>query len=138
VAYVEDTAITLSELNSNYEKSKAIMDNISKNDVMDSMINQVLLLREARKMRIDSKDKAALLKDYIDLRIKATIYIKESQTETFYNANQSNFGGKPYLAVKDDIERYLFEKEINERLRSHLNNLRVETEVQINYPLDGF
>lgn len=49
VAFVDDNAITLSELEVMYSVTKKITPDTSKEDVLNTMVNRLLLLREAKK-----------------------------------------------------------------------------------------
>jgi len=130
VAFVGNQAITLSELNSKFSESGKITADITKEDVLNTMINRVLLLREARKIRLEAPSEDELLKEYVDMKIKALIRIKEEEIQAFYNKNKENFGGKELEDVRDSIENYLVEKEVNERMKTHISELREKTCVQ--------
>jgi hypothetical protein len=89
------------------------------------------MLREARKIRLEAPSEDELLKEYVDMKIKALIRIKEEEIQDFYNKNKENFEGKELEDVRDSIENYLVEKEVNERLKTHISELRGKTCVQI-------
>lgn len=131
VAYVDDTAITLSEFEENYEKMKKTVADIKEEDVINSMINRLLLLKEAKKMKLEALTDDELLKDYIDIKIGSSILIKEDAISLFYSEHINEFKGKDYLSVRDDIEKYLFEREINKQLKKHLEELRANAEIKI-------
>ena len=97
---------------------------ITKEEVLTTMVNRLLLLDEARKMRLEAPTEDALLREYIDLKIRAFIRIKEEEVTDFYKNHLSEFQGKELDDVRDDIEKYLTEKEVNERLKAHINELR--------------
>lgn len=136
VAYVDDTAITLSEFRDNYNKMKNTLSSISETEVLNSMINQVLLAKEAGKMHLIAASREELIKDFLDIKIKAAIIIKDSEMERFYQDNKDKFGDKAFTSVRDDIEKYLFEKQTNERLKSYLSKLRADAEIKINLTLE--
>ena len=77
VAYVDDTAITLSEFRENYIKMKKTVTDITEEDVINSMINRLLLIKEAKRMKLEAPTDDELLKDYIDIKIGSLILIKE-------------------------------------------------------------
>jgi hypothetical protein len=131
VAYVDDTAITLSEFEETYNEMREAVKDITKEEAINSMINSVLLLHEARKMRLDAPTKEDLVKDYIDIKIRSLIFIRESDIRAFYEKNIDKFKGIDYLQVRDEIESYLFELETNRRLQSHLEQLRANAEIKI-------
>lgn len=136
VAYVDDTAITLSEFQKTYATTKETVGSVSEEDVINSMINSLLLLKEARSMRLDAPTKDDMLKDYIDIKIKSAIIIREDEMESFYIKNIGNFKGKDYVSVRDEIEKYLFEAETNKRLKKHLEELRSNAEIKIQLTAD--
>lgn len=131
VAYVDDTAITLSEFQENYIKMKKTVADIKKEDVINSMINRLLLLKEAKRMKLDALTDNELLKDYIDIKIGSSILIKEDAISLFYFEHINEFKGRDYLSVRDEIEKYLFELEINKQLKKHLEELRANAEVKM-------
>ena len=131
VAFVDNQAITLSELDSKFSESRKIKTDITREEVLNTMINRVLLLREARKIRLEAPSEDELLKEYVDMKIKALIRIKEEEIQDFYNKHKENFEGKELDDVRDSIENYLVEKEVNERLKTHISELREKTCVQI-------
>ncbi len=77
VAFVDNTAITLSELEMKYAATVKVIPDITRNEVLDTMVNRVLLLSEAKKIRLEAPSEDDLLREYIDLRIKTLISIKE-------------------------------------------------------------
>jgi hypothetical protein len=131
VAYIDDTAITLSEFQENYLKMRKTVENITKEEVINSMINRLLLIKEAKRMRLEAPTDDELLKDYIDIKIKSLILIKEEIIQEFYNKHINEFKGKDFLTVRDDIEKYLFEMETNKQLKIHLEELRANAEIRI-------
>lgn len=131
VAYVDDTAITLSEFQENYIKMKKTVTDITEEDVINSMINRLLLIKEAKKMKLEAPTDDELLKDYIDIKIGSLILIKEDAINRFYMEHTNEFKGRDYLSVRDEIEKYLFELETNRQLKRHLEELRNHAEVKV-------
>lgn len=129
VAYVDNNAITYSELKTEHNKNKGLK--ITESDTLNSMVNRILLLKEARAMRLEASNNEELLKEYIEIKIRSVILIKEEAVENFYNQNKNNFKNKNLSEVKDDIEMYLFESETNRLLNQHISNLRNSYEVRI-------
>src|SRR5208283_652393 len=113
VAYVNDTAITLSEFRENARRMRSTLGNVSDTDIINSMINRILLIQEAKKMRLEAPSKDELVREYIDIAIKSGIIIKDEEIEHFYNENREKFKGQDFPAVRDEIEKYLFERETN-------------------------
>ncbi len=131
VAYVDDTAITLSEFRENYIKMKKTVTDITEEDVINSMINRLLLIKEAKRMKLETPTDDELLKEYIDIKIGSLIHIKEDAINQFYMEHINEFKGKDYLSVRDEIEKYLFKMETNRQLKKHIEELRVNAEVKI-------
>lgn len=131
VAYVNNTAITLSEFRENAQRTRKTLANVSDSDIINSMINRILLLQEAKKMRLEVQSEDKMVREYIDIKIKSAIIIKEEEIERFFNENSAKFNGQDYLAVRDEIEKYLFELETNEQLKKHIAKLRAESEIKI-------
>lgn len=131
VAFVDNSAITLREFEETYEKSRAINPNIPRKEVLNTMINRMLLLTEAKKLKIEARSDEKLLSEYIDLKVKAFIKISEEDLEVFYNKNISEFKGAGYDAVRDKIEEYLTEQEINRLLKRHIDELRSKAYIKV-------
>ncbi len=131
VAYVDTQAITLSELENKFSETKKILPDIKIEEVLNTMINRVLLLGEAKKIRLEAPTEEEILNDYIDLKIKALIRIKEEDIHNFYRANPEKFEGKQVEDVWDEIETYLIERQLNEHLKLHINELKQRTCIKI-------
>jgi hypothetical protein len=130
VAFVDSQAITLSELETKFSESRKVKADITEEEVLNTMINRILLLREAKKIRLEAPSEEELLKEYIDMKIRALIRVKEEDIRDFYNKHIDNFEGKEMEDVRDGIENYLVEHDLNERLKSHINELREKICVQ--------
>jgi len=131
VAYVDNTAVTLSELEMKYADAAKITPNVTKEEVLNTMINRALIVREAKKIRLEAPSEDELLREYIDLRVRAFIRISEEQILDFYSKHIGDFKGQEFDAVREDVENYLTENELNQRLKTHINELREKTCVQI-------
>jgi len=131
IAFVDDHAITLSELDESYKTTSAISRNVSYKEVLNTMINRVILLKEAKKYRIESPTIDEVLKEYIDLKIRAFIRVNDADIEKFYMANEQSFQNRSYEDVRDEIDMFLTEKELNERLKETLNDLRKKAYIRI-------
>ena len=101
VAFVDNDAITLSELEERYAQTLHITPDITREEVLHTMVNRLLLLREARKIKLE-----ALSED-------------------------EDFQGKELETVREEIEKVLIEKALNERLKSHINELKEKSCVKI-------
>ena len=131
VAFVNDQAITLSELQEQYGNAKKLAPDITEEEVLNTMINRLLLLSEAKKYSIEAPTKEEMLNEYIDLKVRAFITISEKDIEVFYAANEDKFIGKDFEDVREEIEKYLTEKELNARLKEALKELRKKAYIKI-------
>ncbi|MDP3110718.1 MAG: hypothetical protein Q8M71_01270 [Thermodesulfovibrionales bacterium] len=131
VAFVDDRAITMSELENNYKDTVKLMPDIKREEVLNTVINRILLLREAKKLRIEAPAKDAIIQEYIELKLKTIIKITEEDLKEFYEKNRSEFGNVEFDDVRDKIENYLIEKEVNQRLEKHIEELRSKAYIKI-------
>ncbi|NJD57748.1 MAG: hypothetical protein FIA94_15260 [Nitrospirae bacterium] len=131
VAFVDEQAITMSELDEQYRNTVKISPNVTVEEVLDTMINRILILREAKKYRIEAPTVEQVMHEYIDLKIRAYIRISEDDIEKFYEDNRTRFPGKEFEDVREEIERYLTEKELNTRLKEILKGLRKEAYIRV-------
>lgn len=132
VAYVDDYAITMYDLQ---EAKKEFMQNNIEIDfqaLIDSVINKILLVKEAKKMRLDTSDTKDPIKEYIDIKIRSLIFIKDEDIHRFYSENKDRFEELPLSSVKDKIEQYLTEQEVNKQLKQHIAELRQKSNIVIN------
>ena len=131
IAFVDDHAITMSELDEQYQSTTKISPDITIREVLDTMINKILILREARKYRIEAPSLDQVMREYIDLKIRAFIRVGESDIEKFYQENKADFAGKEFEDVRDEIDKYLAEKELNEQLKKVVRELRRDAYIRI-------
>ena len=131
IAFVDDQAITASELDEQYRSTIAVSPSVTRMEVLNTMINKVILLKEAKKYRIEAPTIDEVMKEYIDLKIRAFIRVNDADIEKFYNENMEKFQGRNYEDVRDEIDMYLTEKELNERLKESLNGLRKKSYIRI-------
>lgn len=131
VAFVDDKAITLSELEENYRDSVKLKPEIRREEVLNTLINRALLLREAKKLRIDAPSKDEIIHEYIELKLRTFIKITEEDIKDFYERNTKEFGKTELDDVRDKIEDYLIEKEVNLRLKKHIEDLRSKAYIKI-------
>ena len=130
-AYVDNEAITVSELEIAFADTLHALPSITRMEVLQTMINKIILIREAKHIRLDAPNDDELLNEYIDLKIRAFIRIKEKELSAFYEENSSEFQGQDFDDVREEIESYLIEKELNENLKEHINNLKREACIEI-------
>ena len=131
IAFVDDHAITMSELDEQYQSTTKISPDITIGEVLDTMINKILILREARKYRIEAPSVEQVIQEYIDLKVRAFIRVGESDIVKFYQENKASFTGKEFEDVRDEIDTYLTEKELNDRLKELLKELRKNAYIKI-------
>jgi hypothetical protein len=130
-AFVDDEAITDSELQDQYKKALRVTPDVTIDEVLNTMINRVLILREAKKYRIEEPTPEEVIREYIDLKVRAFIRVTETEIETYFRENSSIFSGKEYDEVRDEIEHYLTEKDLNERLKEIIRDLRKTAYIKI-------
>jgi hypothetical protein len=82
-------------------------------------------------MKLEALTDDALLKEYVEIKIRSLVVIKEETVMQYYSENQADFDGRLYAAVRDDIEAYLAERETNRRLKEHLSELREQSDISI-------
>jgi hypothetical protein len=93
-AFVDDEAITNSELQDQYKKALGVTPDVTIEEVLNTMINRVLILREAKKYRIEEPTPEEVIREYIDLKVRAFIRVTETEIETYFRENSSMFSGK--------------------------------------------
>lgn len=131
VAYVDSRAITYSEFQEVLLSSRAQGKEISEGEVLDSMVNRYLLLKDARRLRLEASTEDELLENYIELRIRSMIIVNERDIRSFYEENVNQFKGQEFNQIRDDIETYLFEKETTASLKRQIDQLREQSLIVI-------
>lgn len=131
VAFIDTEAITLSELDETVRRTNRINPSVTRQEVLRTLINRILLLREAHRLRLEAKDEDSLLEQYIDLKIRAFIKVSESEMREIYETNREEFVPRGFADAKDEIEAYLREKEVNYRLRQLIEGLRQNTYIKV-------
>lgn len=130
-AFVDNQAITLSEFEEQYAATLKLSPQIAREEVLNTMINRILLLKEAHKYRIEAPTKEEVVNEYINLKVKAFIRVSDAATEAFYRQNTTQFSGRDYEAVRGEIENYLTEKMLNDRLKEILRDLRKSSYIRV-------
>lgn len=130
IAYVDSNAITLRDFEKVASKMKEKIPQIKNEEILETMINRVLLLRKAKELFIEGKDEE-LINNYVDLKIKSGIIIPENKIREYYEENKIKFKDTPYIYIRDEIEKYLFEKEFNQKLKEYIEKLRQNTGIKI-------
>lgn len=140
VAIVDDDVVMLSELDSEFQRAQKSDIEVTREEVLDGLINRILLLREAKKVKKThiysarkKEDDNILISEYIEKRVKAFIRIPPDEIEKFYEENRSYFNGSDIYEVRDEIEAYLVEMEVNKKLIAHIDELRQKAYVRKQY-----
>jgi hypothetical protein len=136
VAFVDDQAITLSDFEKQLKATRAISPDVSEEDVLKTMVNRKLLLREAKKYRIEGASEEEVMKEYIDLKVRAFIRVNETDIQKFYRKNSTQFLDKSYEEVREEIEIYLIEKTVNVRLKENLEELKQKSFIKMQLRTD--
>ncbi|MBN2653802.1 MAG: hypothetical protein JXR79_01625 [Nitrospirae bacterium] len=131
VAVVNGVPVVRSEFLKNYEKIKERSPSITKAEALQSVINRMLVYQEAKEMRLDETNPDNMIKEYFDIKVESGIIIREEEIQDFYNKNSKEFGGKEYMAVHDEIERYLYELNKNKKIKELINTLRMQSDIRV-------
>lgn len=138
VAIVNDNVILLSEYEETFKALRKTDEKITEEKALDEMINRVLILEQARKLRLGSlSDSAETLSDdkiiteYIERRIKSFIYIPIEEIESYYMDNRERFVGKAFYDVKDEMEDYLTRAVLTRKIAEHIEELRKKAYIRV-------
>ncbi len=131
VAYVDDRAITDRELDTVHQRALSSDLSPTRAETLEKMINRILLVGEAIKLRIEGANEDELIREYIDLKVRAFITLRDSDVRQYYLENSWKYKGASYEAIKDDIRQLLEEKEVNASLRRHLEKIREMADIRI-------
>lgn len=131
VAIVDDDVILLSEFRETLRAAKSD----KKEEVLQGMINRFLLLKEAKRLRIEplseKENENMLINEYIEKKLRPFIRISDEEIALFYRQHITSFGNKEILDIRDEIEFYLAEKELNKKLLEHIGELRRKAYIRI-------
>ena len=131
-AFVDDQAITMSELNETFERTRKMHADITRKEVLDTMINRAILLKEAKRLKLEAANDDELLSEYIELKVRSYIRLSQAALEEYYRENLAEFQGAPFESVREKIEEYLMEREVNKTLKQQIEELRKKAYVKIN------
>ncbi len=131
VAYVDDHAITERELEAAHSRSHSAALRPTKAQSLEALINKILIVAEALKLRIEGQSEEELVREYINLKVRAFIAIKEGDVLAHYKENQWKYKGASYDSIKGDIRKLLEEKAVNEKLKRQLKILRKASSIRI-------
>jgi hypothetical protein len=137
VAIVDDEIVMMSEFNEALHSALDSGLEVKKEDILDGLINRILLLRAAKNIKRKhiysvqtAREDNVIINEYIEKRLKAFIRISYEETEQFYRDNKEFFT-EDFYDIRDEIESYLVEIELNKRLKSHLVELREKAYIRI-------
>lgn len=133
VAFIDDDVITLRELKERYEEARKHDEKATEEGVLDAMINRMLLMREARALGMEGPDEA-VLEEYVDLRVRAFIKPSEKDMMDYYEENADMFEDRDFDSLKEDIAGLLQEKEVNRKLKRHIDDLKARTHIKVFFP----
>jgi hypothetical protein len=131
-AFVDDQAITLSELNEMFERTREMHAGITRKEVLDTMINRAILLKAAKRLKLEAANDDELLSEYIELKVRSRVRLSQEALEEYYRENLAQFQGAPFESVREKIEEYLTEREVNKILKHQIDELRKKAYVKIN------
>ncbi|MBI4843247.1 MAG: hypothetical protein HY809_02845 [Nitrospirae bacterium] len=137
VAIVNDDIILYSEFSSLYKKALDSGSHAGKEEILDSMINRLLVIQQAKQLRLDvfagnaERDDDLLYNNFIERRIKAFIHIPFEDIEKYYLENPSQFNGKSFYDVQAEIEDAITAKQLNEALPAYIKQLREDAYIRI-------
>lgn len=137
VAYVDDHAITERELGAAHSRSHSEGLKPTKAQSLEALINKILIKAEALKLRIEGESDDVLVREYINLKVRAFITIKEKDVLAHYKENQWKYKGASYDSIKGDIRILLEEKAVNEKLKRQLKILRKGSSIRIMLDPEG-
>ncbi|RJQ47199.1 MAG: hypothetical protein C4538_05565 [Nitrospiraceae bacterium] len=135
VAVVNRQVILLSELEEAYQSAVKVDGTVTGEKVLSDMIDRMLLLEQARRLRLGASDEDAaddvLLKQYVERRIKSFIYIPLDEIEAYYKQKREQFGKDEFYEVKDEIEDKLVDQALDKKLAEHIEELRKKASIRI-------
>lgn len=137
VAVVDDEIVLYSELEEAFQGAVDSGIDVTLEEVLNGLINRILLLKQAKKIRRKHiltdqavHDDNVLINEYIERRLKSFIRIPYRDIEIFHEENRKFFSDDFY-DVRGEIEAYLIELELNKRLKQHLKELKRKSYVRI-------
>ncbi|MBI5664111.1 MAG: hypothetical protein HZC49_03315 [Nitrospirae bacterium] len=139
MAIVNDDIILLSEFQHVLQTAKDPGSPASRFKLLNNMIDNMLLLNEAKRYRTGASDKpdkieednSIIIGEYIDRRIKALIHVPYEAIENYYQMNLELYRDKDIIDVRDEIEARLVETELRTKLREFIDGLRKKAYIRI-------
>ncbi len=133
VAFIDDTAITLVDYQKYYQVAKKFHPGLSPEEAINTLINRMLLIREARRLRLKGETEDEIINHYIDIRIRAFVRVSEAEVRGFYEKNRERFGSAKLQELYAQIDTLLREKKVNSMLKRHLKELKRGSYIKVNY-----
>jgi hypothetical protein len=133
VASVGTTAITLSEFQERFAALKAEHPDTTEEAAINSMINGILLLEKARQMRLEGKSADDLIAEYINVKIRAAVLIRDEEIDRYLSDHRLKPGSQENASVRAKVEELLTEQEVNKALERHLKELRDGADIRIQF-----
>jgi hypothetical protein len=138
VAVVNDEVILLSEFNESLRQAKETGEAVKESEIIDRMINNLLLLEQAKKFSFERHDKALesmdqgeIIDNYIEKRIRALIYVPFRDIEAYYYNNIEKYDDRVLYDVRKDIEEYLLERTLEIKIQEHIDELREKARIRV-------
>jgi hypothetical protein len=138
VAIIDDDVILSSELEDAFLVAVMTDDGVTKDEVLEDMIDRFLLLKQAKRFRISSPGNGGeineddrIVNEYIEKRIRAVIYIPFEKMESYYMDNIESYGNRKFHKVKNEVEAELIEEELKTRLKKHVKELRGRAYIRV-------
>lgn len=138
VAIVNNHIILLSEYEEKLQTARNTDAGVSEVRVLNEMISRILLLEQAKRLRLGSygpgseeTDDDTLVMEYTERRIRSFIHIPIEDMESYYSQNRAQFEKREFYDVKDEIENYLVGIELENKLLIHIEELRKKAYIRV-------
>lgn len=132
IAYVDDEAITLKDFIKFKDKITKTLPEITNEEIVEILINRKLLSKKGKELFFEG-DEEAIINNYIEFKVKSKIIITDSQIRDYYEKNKKIIGQESFTSLREQIEKYLFEKELNEKLKKLIQELKNEYDIKVNF-----
>ncbi len=130
VAYIDDQVITLTDFLKFKNEISNKVSEITNKEIVELLINRKLLVKKGKELFFEGQEED-IINNYIELKVKSKIIITENQIKDYYENNKKFLGTESYLVLREQIEKYLFEKELNLKLKELLEELKAISEIKI-------
>ncbi len=138
VAIVNDDVILLSDLKSEKDRQESAGRTLSDAEILERMIDDMLLFDEARRFRITVPEgdmsheqwKQAVIREFVDRRVRALVYISSREIEEYYQARKDRFSAGSPDKYRAEIESVLEKEKMHSRLRKHIETLRMRSYIR--------